>query len=86
MGVGVQGEARAVVAQHAGQRFHVHAAGDRHRGKCVSEVVETYMLLDACVFQQLPVDSRHGRPDSSNRLSWATGTGWDCPDAAHAPG
>ena len=56
MGVGVQSESRAVVAQHAGQGLHVHAAGDRHRGECVSEVVETYMLLDACVFQQLPVD------------------------------
>lgn len=28
MGVGVQREARAVVAQHAGQRFHIHAVGD----------------------------------------------------------
>ena len=54
--VGVQREARAVVAQHAGQGLHIHAAGDGHRGECVSEVVETYMLLDACVFQQLPVD------------------------------
>ena len=50
MGVGVQGEARAVVAQHAGQGLHIHAAGDCHRGECVSEVVETYMLLNACVF------------------------------------
>ena len=58
--VGVQREARAVVAQHAGQCLHVHAAGDRHGRECVSEVVETYMLLDACVFQQLPVDPRHG--------------------------
>ena len=58
--VGVQSEAGAVVAQHAGQGLHIHAAGDRHGGECVSEVVETYMLLDACIFQQFPVDPRHG--------------------------
>ncbi len=56
MRVGVQSEPGAVVAQHAGQGLHIHAAGDRHGGECVSEVVETYMLLDARVFQQLPVD------------------------------
>ena len=60
MRIGVQSKSGAVVAQHTGQGFHIHAAGDRHRGECVSEVVETYMLLDACVFQQLPVDPRHG--------------------------
>ena len=48
--IGVQSKSGAVVAQHTGQGFHIHAAGDRHRGECVSEVVETYMLLDACVF------------------------------------
>ena len=50
MGVRIQCEAGAVVAQHAGQGLYIHTAGDRHRGECVSEVVETYMLLDACVF------------------------------------
>lgn len=35
MRVGVQCEARAVVAQHAGQGLHIHTAGDRHRGECV---------------------------------------------------
>lgn len=54
--IGVQREARAVVAQHAGQGLHVHAAGDRHGGECVSQIVEAHVLLDACVFQQLPVD------------------------------
>ena len=54
--VGVQSEPGAVVAQHTGQGLYIHAAGDRHRGECVSEVVEAHMLLDACVFQQLPVD------------------------------
>ena len=33
--IGVQREARAVVAQHTGQGFHIHAAGDRHGRKCV---------------------------------------------------
>ena len=42
MGVGVQGEARAVVAQHTGQGFYIHAAGNRHRCECVSEAVETH--------------------------------------------
>lgn len=35
MRVGVQSEPGAVVAQHAGQGLHVHAAGDRHGGECV---------------------------------------------------
>ena len=38
--IGVQGEASAVVAQHAGQGLHIHAAGDCHRGECVTEVME----------------------------------------------
>lgn len=54
--IGVQREARAVVPQHTGQGFHIHAAGDRHGRKCVSEVMEAHMLLDARVFQQFPVD------------------------------
>ena len=33
MGVGVQGEARAVVAQHTGQGLHIHTAGDCHRSE-----------------------------------------------------
>lgn len=60
MRVGVQSEARAVVPQHAGQGLHIHAAGDRHGREGVSEVVKAHVLLDACVFQQLPVDPRHG--------------------------
>lgn len=32
MGVGVQREACAVVAQHDGQRFHVHTVGDGQGG------------------------------------------------------
>lgn len=54
--IGVQCEPCAEVAQHTGQGFHIHAAGDCHRCECVSEVMEAHMLLDARVFQQLPVD------------------------------
>ena len=54
--IGVQRKPGTIVAQHAGQGLHVHAAGDRHRGECVSEVVEAHVLLDARAFQQLPVD------------------------------
>ena len=54
--VGVQSEPGAVMAQHTGQGFYIHAAGDCHGRKCVSEVMEAHMLLDARVFQQFPVD------------------------------
>lgn len=54
--IGVQCEPCAEVAQHTGQGFHIHAAGDCHRCECVSEVVEAHVLLDARTFQQLPVD------------------------------
>ena len=33
--VGVQSEPSAVMAQHAGQGLHIHAAGDRHGLECV---------------------------------------------------
>ena len=36
MSVGVQREARGVVAQHRGHRFHVHAVLERHRREGVS--------------------------------------------------
>ena len=35
VGVGVQGEPRRIVAQRAGQRFHVHPAFQRQRGEGV---------------------------------------------------
>ena len=44
VGVGVQCETRRIVAQRAGQRFHVHPAFQRQRGEGVSEVVEPDML------------------------------------------
>ena len=40
VGVGVQGEPRRVVAQRTGQRFHVHSAFQRQRGKGVPQVVK----------------------------------------------
>ena len=58
--IGVQGKPGAEVAQHTGQGFYIHAAGNGHGRECVSEVMEAHMLLDACVFQQLPIDPRHG--------------------------
>lgn len=33
--IGVEGEPGAVVAQHAGQRFHIHTAGEGHGGEGV---------------------------------------------------
>jgi len=54
--IGVQREPGAEVAQHTGQGFYIHAAGDCHRGEGVSEVMIAHMLLDARIFQQLPVD------------------------------
>ena len=60
MRVGVQGEPGAEMAQHTGQGFYIHAAGDGHGRECVSQIVEANVFLDACIFQQLPVDPRHG--------------------------
>ena len=59
MRVGVQSKPGTIVTQHTGQGLYIHAAGDRHGRECVSEVMETYMLLDACIFQQFPVNPRH---------------------------
>ncbi|GEM_PF-6528461 len=41
MSVGVQREARRVVAQHRGHRFHVHAVLERHGCKGMTEIVES---------------------------------------------
>lgn len=54
--IGVQCEPGAEVPQHTGQGFHIHAAGDGHGRECMSQIVEAHVLLDACAFQQLPVD------------------------------
>ena len=40
VGVGVQREARRVVAQHRGHRFHVHAVLQGHGREGVPEVVK----------------------------------------------
>lgn len=60
--VGVQSESGTVVAQHTGQSFHIHAAGDGHGRKCVPQIVEAHMLLDACVFSsfRLILDTASG--------------------------
>ena len=42
--IGVQREPRRVVAQRAGQRFHVHPAFQRQRGEGVAQVMEPDML------------------------------------------
>ena len=42
--VGVQREPRRVVAQRAGQRFHVYPAFQRQRGEGVSEIMEPNVL------------------------------------------
>ena len=44
MGVGVQGEPSRVVAQRAGQRFHIHPAFQRQRGEGVAQVMEPDVL------------------------------------------
>ncbi len=41
MGVGVQREARRVVAQHTADGFYVHAVLEGHGGEGVSEVMES---------------------------------------------
>ena len=42
--IGVQGEASRVVAQRAGQRFHVHPAFQRQRGEGVAKIVKPDVL------------------------------------------
>ena len=44
---GIQGEPGAVVAQHAGQGLHIHAAGEGHRGKSMAQIMEANALLNA---------------------------------------
>lgn len=48
--IGVQRKPGAEMAQHTGQGFHIHAAGNCHRCEGVSEIMEAHMLLDARVF------------------------------------
>ena len=59
MRIGVEGKPGAEVAQHAGQGLCVHATGEGHGGKRVPEIVETHVLLDAGLLQQLAVDPGH---------------------------
>ena len=41
VGIGVQGEPGAVVAQHGGEGFHVHAVLQGQDRECVSQVMES---------------------------------------------
>lgn len=59
VGIGVQGEPGAVMAQHTGERLYIHTAGESHGGEGVPEIVEAHMLLDAGLCQQLAVDPGH---------------------------
>ena len=45
MGVGVQGEAREEVAEHAGDGFDVHTVLQRQRGEGVAQIVEAVILM-----------------------------------------
>ena len=57
VGVGVQCEARAVVAQDAGDGFGVYTLLNRQRGKGVSQPVEGDVLSDSGFLQQGLVQS-----------------------------
>ena len=46
VGVGVQCETCRVVAQRAGQRFHIHAAFQRQRGEGVAQVLSLPLLKE----------------------------------------
>lgn len=56
VGIGVEGEPGAEVAQHTGQGLHIHAAGEGHGGKSMPQIMEAHVLLDAGHCQQLAVD------------------------------
>lgn len=57
--VDVQREARAAVAEHRGDRFHVHAALQRGRGETMSQVMKSD-VLQANVLADLAVDLHDG--------------------------
>ena len=59
MRIGIEGEPGAEVAQHTGQRFHIHAAGEGHGGESMAQIMEAHMFLDAGLCQQLAIDSGH---------------------------
>ena len=49
MGVGAQGEARAVVPKGAGQGLHIHAVFQGQRCECMSEVMKPNVLRADCL-------------------------------------
>ena len=65
VGVGVQGEPRRIVAQRAGQRFHVYPAFQRQRGEGVSEIMKPDMFR-ADGFQNFVMGSPEGVPIESS--------------------
>ena len=72
VGVGVQREARRVVAQRTGQRFHVHSAFQRQRGEGMAEVMKPNVLR-ADGFQNFIM-----RPAESVRVIHGSGLGrWE---------
>ena len=52
MGVGVQREARTVVAQDAGHCLGIHSLLDCQRGECVAQSLERDVFGDLCLLQQ----------------------------------
>ena len=65
MGVSVQREPCRVVAQRAGQRFHVYPAFQGQRGEGVSEIMEPNVLR-ADGFQNFVMGSPEGVPIESS--------------------
>ena len=59
MGIGAEGEACVVVAQHTADRFHVDAVLEGDRGKGVSEAVQGD-VLQVGIFENLLMKFRYG--------------------------
>ena len=59
VGVGAEGEARIVVAQHTGDRLDIHPVLEGQRGECVYDVVETDVFQSG-VLENLLVELYHG--------------------------
>ena len=73
VGIGVQREARGVVAEHTADRFHVHAVLQGHGGKGVTEIVES----DAG--QRSPFQHPLEHMQNAVRRHGASGGRWEYP-------
>ncbi len=51
VGIGAEGKSRIVVTEHTADCFHIDTVLQRHRCKCMSEVVEPN-TRQSCLFQQ----------------------------------